>query len=306
MKKEESQEIPNKHSDEDDRTFKSLDFCLICNKKFKNLNGLSNHCKRKHNLKIKDYVIKNLLNGFEFKCKCGCENKVKWQQNGFSYYLPGHLSKTEHFDNPWSKKCRVPKNKILFSESDKILIKKMFINEHKTIREISKLFKCSISPIKSFLRKDLDLNYYFSIVRKNDSWRRINIPELNKKIRFAAAKGGMSFSKMNNTHIELSMKQILSDLNIKYNFQYFISTKDNKYCFDFYIPEKNILIECDGDYWHGNPKFYKTLNDIQIKNQQKDLRKNDFALKMGYKLIRFWEDEFKNKDLIKKNVSSYL
>jgi very-short-patch-repair endonuclease len=48
--------------------------------------------------------------------------------------------------------------------------------------------------------------------------------------------------------------------------------------YDFYLPEKNILIECDGDYWHSLPE-----------NVENDLFKDELAKKQNFKLIRFPE-----------------
>lgn len=75
--------------------------------------------------------------------------------------------------------------------------------------------------------------------------------------------------------------------------------------YDFYLPKYNILIECDGDYWHADPKKYKKedLNAIQKRNIRVDEQKNKYALMYGYVLLRFWEkDVYKNK----KKVISIL
>lgn len=43
--------------------------------------------------------------------------------------------------------------------------------------------------------------------------------------------------------------------------------------FDFRVPEKNILFECDGSYWHSN--------DGDVKN---DKLKNEIAQRNGFVL----------------------
>lgn len=96
---------------------------------------------------------------------------------------------------------------------------------------------------------------------------------------------------------------ILEALNIEYVQQYKLSAIGRYY--DFYLPEYNILIECDGDYWHADPKKYKKedLNAIQKRNIRVDEQKNKYALMYGYVLLRFWEkDVYKNK----KKVISIL
>lgn len=49
---------------------------------------------------------------------------------------------------------------------------------------------------------------------------------------------------------------------------------------DFFIPDKNIVIYCDGDYWHSLPDYIK-----------RDRRINKKLLENGYKVLRFWEKE---------------
>lgn len=283
------------------RNFKDLNHCLICKKDFKNLNGLAIHCKSFHNIKIHEYIVENILKKQPL-CKCGCGKKVSWYQNKFHEYLTGHFSKTKLFNNPWSKKGRTPNNKINFSKNDYERMKDMFIKEHKSIKTIAKYFNCSINPIKCYLRNNL--KNYFELVSINNSWRKKNIPELNQKMKNAAAKGGMAYSKYNNTDIEIKTKEFLNELNVKYIFQYFLQNKQNKYCFDFYIPDKKLLIEVDGDYWHGNPKIYKTLNKDQIYNKKRDERKNKFVKELGLNLLRFWGSDIHK--LTTKEFSYYL
>lgn len=70
----------------------------------------------------------------------------------------------------------------------------------------------------------------------------------------------------------------------------------NKY-YDFYIPEYNLLIEVDGDYYHAKNRNGK-INDMQYKNIINDHKKNYLAKTKGYNLIRFWESDIKNKTLV--------
>ena len=168
-----------KKIENDRRKFSELNYCKICNKKTINLNGLSNHL-RIHSIKIKDYIIKYELSDKAPLCKCGCGKVSKWFQNHFENYLSGHFSKTKLFNNPWSKKGRTPKNKLILSSEDKKFIIDEFVNHHKSIKEIAKKFNRSINPIKYFLQ--IELPNYFEIVRINDSWRKKHIPELNLKM----------------------------------------------------------------------------------------------------------------------------
>jgi len=59
------------------------------------------------------------------------------------------------------------------------------------------------------------------------------------------------------------------------------------------LPSYNILVEADGDYWHGNPDYFTTLNEIQIINKKNDIFKDELAKQEGYLLLRFWENQIK-------------
>ncbi len=68
---------------------------------------------------------------------------------------------------------------------------------------------------------------------------------------------------------------------------------DNKFVCDFAIPSFKIIIECDGDYWHANPKIYKknNLTETQKRNIQRDKFKDKYLLKKGWIVLRFFESK---------------
>jgi len=78
---------------------------------------------------------------------------------------------------------------------------------------------------------------------------------------------------------------------------YFSEIFDGKQ-YDFVHKEKKIIIEVQGDYWHGNPNIYglskKPLNDIQKLNIDKDLKKKIWCENNQYNLLCFWEQDIKN------------
>lgn len=98
----------------------------------------------------------------------------------------------------------------------------------------------------------------------------------------------------------------------KINFEREKTYKDLKqgwYRYDFFIPSLNLLIEVDGE-GHFKPinKFHKTRQDF-LKAQERDRRKNSYALAHKIPLYRipYWEvnninsfnDITQNKFLVK-------
>ncbi|MFH1547232.1 MAG: uracil-DNA glycosylase family protein, partial [bacterium] len=56
-------------------------------------------------------------------------------------------------------------------------------------------------------------------------------------------------------------------------------------------PTLKIAIEVHGDYWHANPKFYKSRNFTQGRNVGRDKIKKRLLEKNGWDLVILWENE---------------
>ena len=89
-------------------------------------------------------------------------------------------------------------------------------------------------------------------------------------------------------------KYFLDKLKVRYIYQF--EAKDSIRFYDFYLPESNLLIEIDGDYYHSNPLIYenKKLNRMQIKNKKIDDYKNKWALLHCIPIMRIWEYDIRN------------
>jgi G:T-mismatch repair DNA endonuclease (very short patch repair protein) len=97
--------------------------------------------------------------------------------------------------------------------------------------------------------------------------------------------------KKRRTKIEIIMAGILDSLHLNYKWGH---EKDN-FVFDFFLLDKNFVIECQGDYWHANPKKYNelNLNEIQKKNIKRDQRKKKYLKDHNIPSLFFWEDDIK-------------
>jgi G:T-mismatch repair DNA endonuclease (very short patch repair protein) len=103
-----------------------------------------------------------------------------------------------------------------------------------------------------------------------------------------------------NTSIEVKIGELLLSNNVRFETQYDVYYEKNKFkSYDFYLKDFNLLIEADGDYWHGNPIKYNDesiLTEVQKINIENDKFKNKLAEEMGVNLIRFWETDIKKKN----------
>lgn len=64
---------------------------------------------------------------------------------------------------------------------------------------------------------------------------------------------------------------------------------------DIVILDNKLAVQCDGDWWHANPKFYdrKSLSEIQLNNIKRDRRQDNILINKGWHVMRFWESEIK-------------
>lgn len=130
---------------------------------------------------------------------------------------------------------------------------------------------------------------------KTEEEKKIVIDRLNKAI----------MNQHKATKIEIKISEYLESENI----EFIKNMKINYFYVDFYLPLYNIVLECDGDYWHSNPKFYKNKNltDVQIKNLDRDKRKNKMLEDNKIKYLRFWEyDIHNNFDKVKYEIKELL
>lgn len=91
--------------------------------------------------------------------------------------------------------------------------------------------------------------------------------------------------------IEKIVRDKLKELGLDLEYSVILDYKQ----FDFGSKKYRILLEVQGDYWHGNPSIYtkKHLNDTQKRNIKKDKDKATFAKKHSMKLYYIWETDIR-------------
>lgn len=109
-----------------------------------------------------------------------------------------------------------------------------------------------------------------------------------------------NFNNKKMNKIEFIVASLLAELKIKFEYEKLLTVNDKKiYYPDFIIDDKKIIIECFGDFWHGNPKFYKNnqllFEDLKVSDIHKKDNKRLLDFKnAGYKTLVFWENEILN------------
>tara|TARA_R110000796_G_scaffold5289_7_gene20036 strand:+ start:1001 stop:1828 length:828 start_codon:yes stop_codon:yes gene_type:complete len=105
-----------------------------------------------------------------------------------------------------------------------------------------------------------------------------------------------------NNKLEEKVASILLENNIDFTHQYFLNRSGQIKSFDFFIKSKNLLLEIDGDYWHGGPgcdKHFFKLDEVK----QNDRVKDEMAIDNGFDIVRIWESEInKNQNIILERI----
>ncbi len=221
------------------------------------------------------------------ECKCGCGQSCKGQ------YVHGHNRKGLVFNEEQKRKLSEAHKGKKHSEETKMKIGlgnkgKIRSEEHK--RNLSKKLKGRhTSPKTQFQKGDkAHLGYKQSeITRLKISGNK----ERNRKI--SESRKGMEFSEEHkqklklhratmilptkDTTIEVKIQNFLKQLSIEFFTHQYMKIEHGYQC-DVLIPSMNLVIECDGDYWHK----YPTGRDI-------DHLRTKELIEKGFKVLRLWE-----------------
>ena len=108
--------------------------------------------------------------------------------------------------------------------------------------------------------------------------------------------------------IEYQIGLILNELKLNWKYESVFNFKKNCYLPDFSIESSKLIIECYGDFWHANPKYFKS-NDTTHKTRtatqvwEYDERKKKTFEDGGYKYLYFWEEDISdNTEKIKEKI----
>ena len=113
--------------------------------------------------------------------------------------------------------------------------------------------------------------------------------------------------KQGKSSIEYKVNQYLDSHNMNYKSQYKFDTlrgvHDGYLSYDFYLPNHNILIECQGQQ-HEKPIEYFGGEEQFQKQKEHDKRKREYAEVNGYKLLEIWYYDYNNIDeILNKEIS---
>jgi len=95
---------------------------------------------------------------------------------------------------------------------------------------------------------------------------------------------------MHPNNLELLGYGLLDGLGIPYERQRLIG---DKFCVDAFVPSLNLVIQFDGDYWHGNSQRFPEPSARQRSRMRLDNSQDAYMTACGYRVIRVWEHDIK-------------
>ena len=237
--------------------------CSICHKPVKG-KACPGECLRQHYSDIRMGLKKAPMSD---------ETKKKLSDNSKKKYSNGWTPRVGKFHTEESKQ------KMSESHIERLANPKNhpFYGKHHTDETKDKISKSHIGLL---------------VGEKNGMYGKTHTPEAIQKI--------FSHRKMNR--LEKIIADKLDEAGIQYHFQYFIVANGICKSYDFKIKGKPLIIEVDGDFWHGNPiqsNHYDKVGDVQKNDKVKD----EIAKTRGISVIRLWESDIrKDPSIVLKHI----
>ncbi len=138
----------------------------------------------------------------------------------------------------------------------------------------------STSPETRKKQSIIKLNY-FKINVSHSKGRTLSAEHI-QKIKNARAK---QITPIKDTSIEIKIQNFLKGLDIDFITHNYMKIKHGYQC-DIFIPSMNLVIECDGDYWHNYPVG---LDKDHIRTRE--------LIENGFKVLRLWERDINKMEL---------
>lgn len=290
--------------------------CPYCERSFDTYLGLSAHVNtyKAHGEVSKEQLLTDFkYGGIRPVCKCGCGGYTKIDHNGephYREYITGHNSRiVNNFDCEKAKTKSAETRRKQFKAGER----HMWIEGKKwtdvfTEEEIadlkSRIFtKERNQKISNFFKgkpKSPEHAEKCREIGKSERTRKILSEKLHNRLE------NLEFSISSTAEDDFVIK-FIEPLGIPYIRQFYIP-EIKQYC-DIFFPDKNIVVEYDGDFWHCNPEKYPEgpTYDYQKKHIEKDKIKNEFLVESGVKLIRLWEsDVLGNPETIREKLKNEI
>lgn len=293
------------------------------------------HSKSKELIRIKcPYCGKKYdVDIYTFRDGAKCKYCCNYYEKSLAYYIQQELKESLNKYWNWEKNDENPycisygSNKtiwLLCKEKDYHNDEGGYPTTPKTFHMGNECPYCAskkIHPKDSFGYLYPDKVKYWS---KNNNKTPFEVtPKLNDKYNFICEKCGKEFNRSlwnarrtnynlicincNSSQLETKTKDILEKYNIKYNtqvkYEHLIGINNGDLSYDFYLPDYNLLIECQGEQHERWIKGWITKKDFK-KQLEHDKRKRKYAIDHNIRLLEIWYYEIDDiEDILVKKLN---
>ena len=109
-------------------------------------------------------------------------------------------------------------------------------------------------------------------------------------------------NKAGLNRLELRGKHLLENMGLCFKQQVLL---EKIAIVDVFIPEMKLVIQWDGNYWHGHPLKIKggKPDRRQKSRMDKDVEQDTKLKNLGYTVIRVWDSDLKhNEEAVIENI----
>lgn len=248
--------------------------CLICNNEYRRI---TNAHTKKHSITTEEY-----LKRYPSALLICEESKVKYSEGAKRFYQElSSEQKKERFKNrKYSEEGRAKQLAIL--EYGRSLIKYEDPKRNQSIGLAKKEWwsKKTKKQKSDFIKEKIIPKVINNLGKE----------QYKAQLREKGIKGYQKLVELGNKKQTNSFESEMLEMVKKKGYNYVYQFEINKWFYDCYIPEKNLIIEFDGDYWH--PKTLESCITEREKRQWYiDRKKEEIAKASGYKIVRIRESE---------------
>lgn len=196
----------------------------------------------------------------------GGKRSTYYRRLKLSYKLNGGKPKKGGF-----QKGNIPSNKGKHhTEETKIKLSQVNIGK-KLPEEIKKKISISLKghKLSEETKRKIGLKHKGKIISE----------EVREKLREARK---LQIFPIKDSKIEVKIQSFLKELGLEFFTHQYMKGIQHGYQCDVLIPSMNLVIECDGIYWHKYP-IGREIDHIRTKE----------LLEKGFRVLRLWENEIK-------------